>query len=179
MKSVGKPDAANPHVRLDERGRETERLAQPQAAAPFLDFTNRNVKGDQNAALRGPGGRRAGVVNSGFPSPSRQDTIIFEDNVAAVPTFAAVRRKQGTRQLPRLSPNGVGTIGRLKKPGTSDLKQDARPSQRWKKFCSLAFPYWTTGSYGSSIIWAMTRQSCRLRGFRMEEGHEKSARIAG
>ena len=38
MKSVGKPDAGNPHVRFDERGRETgysaERL---NATAPFLD----------------------------------------------------------------------------------------------------------------------------------------------
>src|SRR5271166_6727181 len=27
----------------DERGRETERLAKPQAAAPFLDSTNREI----------------------------------------------------------------------------------------------------------------------------------------
>jgi hypothetical protein len=27
MKPVGKPDAGNPHVRFDERGRETEQLA--------------------------------------------------------------------------------------------------------------------------------------------------------
>jgi hypothetical protein len=40
MKSVGKPDAGNPHVRFDERGRETERLATPQATAPFLDSTD-------------------------------------------------------------------------------------------------------------------------------------------
>jgi hypothetical protein len=39
VKSVGKPDAGNPHVRFDERGRETERLAIPQATAPFLDST--------------------------------------------------------------------------------------------------------------------------------------------
>ena len=38
-KPVGKPDAGNPHVRFDERGGETERLAQPQATAPFLDST--------------------------------------------------------------------------------------------------------------------------------------------
>ena len=30
MNAVGKPDAANPHVRFDERGRETEPLAKPQ-----------------------------------------------------------------------------------------------------------------------------------------------------
>ena len=29
----------NPHVRFDERGRETERLAKPQATAPFLNST--------------------------------------------------------------------------------------------------------------------------------------------
>ncbi len=40
MKSVGKPDAGNPHVRFDERGRETEPLAQRlNATAPFLDST--------------------------------------------------------------------------------------------------------------------------------------------
>ena len=39
-KSVGKPDAANPYVRFDERGRETEPLAQRlNATAPFLDST--------------------------------------------------------------------------------------------------------------------------------------------
>src|SRR5208337_4866022 len=40
VKSVGKPDALIGHVRFDERGRETERLAKPQAAAPFLDSTH-------------------------------------------------------------------------------------------------------------------------------------------
>ncbi len=39
MKPVGKPDAGNPHVRFDEWGRETGRLAKPQATAPFLDST--------------------------------------------------------------------------------------------------------------------------------------------
>ena len=39
VKSVGKPDARNPPVRFDERGRETELLAKPRAAAPFLDST--------------------------------------------------------------------------------------------------------------------------------------------
>src|SRR5271165_6851987 len=43
VKSVGKPDALIGHVRFDERGRETERLAKPQAAAPFLDSTNREI----------------------------------------------------------------------------------------------------------------------------------------
>ncbi len=39
MKPVGKPDAGNPHVRFDERGRETGRLQLAQATAPFLDST--------------------------------------------------------------------------------------------------------------------------------------------
>jgi hypothetical protein len=38
-KPVGKPDAGNPHVRFDERGEETGRLAKPQVTAPLLDFT--------------------------------------------------------------------------------------------------------------------------------------------
>ena len=42
VKSVGKPDALIGHVRFNERGRETERLAKPQAAAPFLDSTMAN-----------------------------------------------------------------------------------------------------------------------------------------
>jgi transposase len=37
MKPVGKPDAGNPHVRFDERGRETA-PALP-ATAPVLDST--------------------------------------------------------------------------------------------------------------------------------------------
>jgi len=39
MKPVGKPDAGNPHVRFDERGRETG-LAFRLATAPFLDSTS-------------------------------------------------------------------------------------------------------------------------------------------
>ena len=39
VKSVGKPDAGNPHVRFDERGRETERCRMAQATAPFLNST--------------------------------------------------------------------------------------------------------------------------------------------
>ena len=39
VKSVGKPDAGNPHVRFDERGRETGRCRMAQATAPFLDST--------------------------------------------------------------------------------------------------------------------------------------------
>lgn len=37
MKPVGKPDAGDPHVRFDERGRETERHS--SATAPVLDST--------------------------------------------------------------------------------------------------------------------------------------------
>jgi hypothetical protein len=41
MKPVGKPDAGNPHVRFDERGRETECCHMAQATAPVLDSTER------------------------------------------------------------------------------------------------------------------------------------------
>ena len=37
MKPVGEPDAGDRHVRFDERGWETERMA--QATAPILDST--------------------------------------------------------------------------------------------------------------------------------------------
>jgi hypothetical protein len=37
MKPVGDPYAGNPHVEFDERGWETERMA--QATAPILDST--------------------------------------------------------------------------------------------------------------------------------------------
>jgi len=40
VKPVGKPDAGNPPVRFDERGRETGRCRMAQATAPFLDSTN-------------------------------------------------------------------------------------------------------------------------------------------
>src|ERR1700693_6206862 len=40
-KAPYKPDAGNPHVRFDERGRETGRCRMAQVTAPFLDSTNR------------------------------------------------------------------------------------------------------------------------------------------
>ena len=40
MKPVGKPDAGNPHVRFDERGRETE-SGSAMTTAPVLDSTRR------------------------------------------------------------------------------------------------------------------------------------------
>ena len=39
VKPIGKPDAGNPPVRFDERGRETERCRMAQATALFLDST--------------------------------------------------------------------------------------------------------------------------------------------
>ena len=39
VKLVGKPDAGNPPVRFDERGRETERAPGSTATAPVLDST--------------------------------------------------------------------------------------------------------------------------------------------
>src|SRR5882672_8568847 len=39
MKPVAEPDAGNRHVRFDERGWETGRLAKPQATASILDST--------------------------------------------------------------------------------------------------------------------------------------------
>ena len=39
VKLVGEPDAGNPHVRFDERRRETERCRMAQVTAPFFDST--------------------------------------------------------------------------------------------------------------------------------------------
>jgi hypothetical protein len=50
MKPVGKPDAGNPHVRFDERGRETERPS--IATAPVLDSTSLMIMSGRDA--RGP-----------------------------------------------------------------------------------------------------------------------------
>ncbi len=50
MKPVGKPDAGNPHVRFDERGRETERHS--IATAPVLDSTSLELMNERDA--RGP-----------------------------------------------------------------------------------------------------------------------------
>ena len=47
MKPVGMPDAGNPHVRSDERRRETGRWPISQATAPFFDSTRSKL-----AALR-------------------------------------------------------------------------------------------------------------------------------
>jgi hypothetical protein len=55
MNSIGKPDAANPHVRFDERGRETEPLAQRlNATAPFLDSTIPVRHADAQARFEAP-----------------------------------------------------------------------------------------------------------------------------
>src|SRR6266481_8386941 len=51
MKPDGEPDAGNRHVRFDERGWKTERLAQPQATASILDST-RSIRATGLALLR-------------------------------------------------------------------------------------------------------------------------------
>ena len=53
-KSVGKPDAANPHVRFDERGRETGPLAMPQCyrALPRLYNSNQRQRGRKKTRKR-------------------------------------------------------------------------------------------------------------------------------
>jgi hypothetical protein len=50
MKPVGKPDAGNPHVRFDERGRETERPS--IATAPVLDSTPLMIMSGRDARGR-------------------------------------------------------------------------------------------------------------------------------
>ena len=64
VKPIGKPDAGNPPVRFDERGRETERCRMAQATAPFLDSTAPRAGGwpgrpltEENPPLRRRGRR--------------------------------------------------------------------------------------------------------------------------
>src|SRR5918911_796241 len=64
VKPVGKPDAGNPHVRFDERGRETECCRMAQATAPVLDSTG---EGPQAA-----GDGRYGRARSDPGGPARQ-----------------------------------------------------------------------------------------------------------
>src|SRR5215213_8425385 len=51
VKPVGKPDAGNPHVRFDERGRETGCCRMAQATAPVLDSTMCPRCGDLKAGI--------------------------------------------------------------------------------------------------------------------------------
>src|SRR5918999_764173 len=66
MKPVGKPDAGNPHVRFDERGRETELRRMAQATAPFLDSTRdlcEITTGHDRAAARVSAASRHGCAS--------------------------------------------------------------------------------------------------------------------
>ena len=54
VKSVREPDAANPHVRFDERGEETERLS----PSPRLTSTLR-------APCKGARSRKQGIISAG------------------------------------------------------------------------------------------------------------------
>src|SRR3954447_21714310 len=70
VKPVGKPDAGNPHVRFDERGRETGCCHMAQATAPVLDSTV------QGPAVHGRGDPVGGPMVSDVPdqlSRSRAD----------------------------------------------------------------------------------------------------------
>jgi hypothetical protein len=71
MKPVGKPDAGNPHVRFDERGRETGRrcVATP---APALDSTGPTLL--RNAYENGIGANP--VFASPFRSSTERSTIV-------------------------------------------------------------------------------------------------------
>ncbi len=62
VKSVGKPDALIGHVRFDERGRETERLAKPQAATPPQLYWRSPRARPQSDARRGRARRLADVA---------------------------------------------------------------------------------------------------------------------
>ena len=64
VKPVGEPDAGNPHVRFDERGRETGPRCAP-VPAPFLDSTEHRI-----GSVRIPEGD---TENSRGQVPARRD----------------------------------------------------------------------------------------------------------
>src|SRR5215212_7827764 len=75
VKPVGKPDAGNPHVRFDERGRETECCRMAQATAPVLDSTGQRQEAAHHRRYAGPDARprhHAGPCSGPgwLPSPS-------------------------------------------------------------------------------------------------------------
>src|SRR6266851_4594911 len=88
MKPVGEPDAGNRHVRFDERGWETERLAQPQATALILDST---------------------ALNPGLLVLFKSWTCVVAGLVAATPRF---RRRARSHSLPSHAATRCGSANR-------------------------------------------------------------------
>src|SRR3954469_4298724 len=95
VKPVGKPDAGNPHVRFDERGRETGCCRMAQATAPVLDSTINNSCGtvvdlDALAAALRDGHLRGAAVDV-FPVEPASNAEAFRsplqglDNVILTP----------------------------------------------------------------------------------------------
>ena len=99
MKSVGKPDAGNPHVRFDERGGETEpHSASPRPSSTLL-FANLRKLGNNLAAKH----RRPSLATwqSNYPRSSvviicgtvlRQPTALIQAAKDSSPTFALATR---------------------------------------------------------------------------------------
>src|SRR4051812_23701589 len=83
----------NPHVRFDERGRETERCRMAQATAPVLDSTLDVVMGDLEARicsiLEGGGGRERGS-SLHHPATCDQPTRAWHAKALGVRHHAAV-----------------------------------------------------------------------------------------
>src|SRR5215207_7298501 len=61
VKPVGKPDAGNPHVRFDERGREMGCCRMAQATAPVLDSTGQRPQAPGDGGY-GPGRSHMALV---------------------------------------------------------------------------------------------------------------------
>src|SRR5712691_359560 len=100
MKPVGEPDAGNRHVRFDERGWETERLAQPQATALILDSTTLN-----------PGYRIGTLRPCGTTS-------------ACEPTGSALLRRAERHQLPSRKIIDPARLGKSRHAQLDDLCGD-------------------------------------------------------
>jgi hypothetical protein len=90
MNPVGEPDAGNLHVRFDERGEETGRLAMPQATAPLLDST------DGEARL---------AIERVRAHTSKMDDVPSDEPLLTRLTFAATHVKGGKWRVELVWPN--------------------------------------------------------------------------
>jgi hypothetical protein len=115
MKPVGKPDAGNPHVRFDERGRETGQLHFAQATAPFLDST--------------PGAPKAGAQVQAKPTSFAKATVAIgkvhrgERAISRKPPRREGRRVPPEHEVSRTVRNFSGA----RAPGAAVTRPSLRP----------------------------------------------------
>src|SRR5882672_11492033 len=91
MKPVAEPDAGNRHVRFDERGWETGRLAKPQATASILDSTHSTRATSRNRIETAPAREtvRRGCLRG-------HDAVFARDHGMRVHLAASASRRRTT-----------------------------------------------------------------------------------